>query len=289
MNVAALFGSSQDPVFSFEFFLPKSSEDIERFKKTVTELNTLNPAFVTITYGAGGSERDKTVDAAGMIQNELGLETAAHLTCITHTKAEISAILDRIQAHGISTVVALRGDAPKDTEILPADQRELPYGRDLVAHIKAQGGFSIAVAGYPETHPEASSPEEDLRHLKEKVDAGASWIITQLFFNNAHYFEFVKRARAIGITCPIIPGIMPITSYKQTKRFTQMCGAELPQRMIEQLAPIAEDKERVVAYGIDYALGQCRELLARGAPGIHFYTLNRSKSTSRILTALRKE
>lgn len=287
MRIPDLF-SGAEPVFSFEFFLPKTPEDMEKFKETVHKLKELQPAFVTMTYGAGGSERERTVETAGMIKGELGIETAAHLTCISHSRAEIEAILLQIRSQGIENIVALRGDQPKDGGGIPREKRELPYGRDLVALIRKTGGFSIAVAGYPEIHPEALDRETDLKHLKEKVAAGGDWIITQLFFDNAFYFDFVKRARNLGITVPIVPGIMPITSFAQTKRFTTMCGASLPRKMIEDLAPIASDKEAVLRYGIDYATKQCRELLAGGAPGIHFYTINKSRSTATILSRLRE-
>jgi len=282
------FFTGRDPVFSFEFFLPKTSEDTDRFKRTVSKLKELHPSFVTITYGAGGSERGRTVETAGLIKNDLGIETAAHLTCISHTKNEIADILSRIKKYGIENIVALRGDQPKETNPVPASQREIPYARDLVAFIKKRNEFAIAVAGYPEKHPEAESKETDLTHLKSKVDAGADWVITQLFFDNADYFDFVKRARSSGISCPIVPGIMPVTSFQQTRRFTTMCGAKLPEAMVERLTPIAEDKEAVVRFGIDYATEQCRALLEGGAPGIHFYTLNKSRSTTTILSRLRR-
>jgi len=287
MRIPALF-SGPDPIYSFEFFLPKTPEDMEKFKATVRKLKKLEPAFVTMTYGAGGSEKGQTVEAAGMIKNELGIETAAHITCISHTRAEIEAILLRIRAQGIENIVALRGDQPKDGGGIPLKKRELPYGRDLVAEIRKMGGFSVAVAGYPEVHPEASDKESDLKFLKEKVAAGGDWIITQLFFDNEFYFDFVARARNIGIAVPIVPGIMPVTSFAQTKKFTTMCGASLPRKLIEDLTSIAQDKEAVLRYGIEYATNQCRELLAGGAPGIHFYTINKSRSTATILSRLRE-
>ena len=287
MLIPELFTKGR-PLFSFEFFLPKAPEDMEKFKATVRELKSLDPDFVTITYGAGGSGRAQTVETAGMIKAELGIETASHLTCVAHTKAEVSAVLARLRALRIENVVALRGDAPKDGSALPVERRELPYAADLVRFIKAEGGFAMAVAGYPEKHPEAATPEADLARLKEKADAGGDWVITQLFFDNKDYFDFVRRARAAGVTRPIVPGIMPVTGFAQTKRFTEMCGAKLPQALLEGLAPIAEDKEAVVRYGVEWATRQCRELLAGGAPGVHFYTLNRSHSTAQVLENLRR-
>jgi methylenetetrahydrofolate reductase (NADPH) len=287
MDVRELFSRGK-PVFSFEFFLPKAPEDIEGFLANVRELKRLEPAFVTLTYGAGGSGREKTIDTAGRLKKEVGVETACHLTCVSHTRAEIRAILDRVEAHGIRHIVALRGDVPKDGTAKPVEQRELPYARDLVELISRRGGFQIAVAGYPETHPEARSPEKDLENLALKVAAGGDWVVTQLFFDNRDYFKFVERARAIGVKVPIVPGIMPVTGYNQLKRFTQLCGAKLPREMTEQLENIQHDPEAVVRFGVEWAARQCRELLERGAPGVHFYTLNKSRSTAEILAILRK-
>lgn len=287
MDVHELFARGK-PVFSFEFFLPKAPEDLDGFVANVRELKKLEPAFVTLTYGAGGSAREKTIDAAGRLKKEVGVETACHLTCITHSKAEIDSILNRVAGHGIRHIVALRGDVPQDGSAKPVDQRELPYARDLVEHIKRRGGFQIAVAGYPETHPEAKSPEADLANLEAKVAAGGDWVVTQLFFDNKDYFRFVERARAAGVKAPIVPGIMPVTGYNQLKRFTQLCGAKIPPEMTERLERIHEDPEAVVRFGVEWAAKQCRELVERGAPGVHFYTLNKSRSTAEILANLRK-
>lgn len=287
MKIPELFGKGE-PIFSFEFFLPKKPEDDATFKATVRELKALKPSFVTMTYGAGGSSRDRTIEMAGALKNELGIETAAHLTCIAHTRAEIRENLRRIKTQGIENIVALRGDVPQDGSAKPLDQRDYRYARDLVADIRAQDGFAVAVAGYPEKHPEAASLESDLENLKAKIEAGGDWVITQLFFDNKAYFDFVARCRAAGITQPIVPGIMPVTSFQQTRRFTTMCGARLPQEMVSALEPIQEDKDAVARYGVDFALRQCRELLESGAPGLHFYTLNKSHSTQEILLRLRR-
>lgn len=287
VKIPELFTRKQ-PVFSFEFFLPKAPEDIDNFLAAVRQLKDLAPSFVTLTYGAGGSGRSKTVETAGRIKKEIGIETACHLTCISHTRAEIAAILDRLSLLNIENIVALRGDTPKDAAVLPLAERDFGYARDLVSFIKERGRFSLAVGGYPETHPEAPSPEADMENLAAKVKAGADWIITQLFFNNRDYFDFVRRARALGITTPIVPGIMPVTGFSQLRRFTSLCGAKLPSGMLEELSAISHDAEAVINFGIDYASRQCRELLAGGAPGIHFYTLNRTRSTAEILARLRK-
>lgn len=288
MDVLELFSRGK-PVFSFEFFLPKAPEDIDAFFGGVRELKKLDPAFVTLTYGAGGSAREKTIDTVGRIKKEVGLDAACHLTCITHTKAEVASILDRLKAHGIGHIVALRGDVPRDGSAPPVERRELPYAVDLVSFIKKRGGFQLAVAGYPETHPEAVSPEADLKNLVAKVNAGGDWVVTQLFFDVADYFRFVERARAAGVKVPIVPGIMPVSGYSQLKRFTQLCGAKIPAEMTERLESIQADPEAVLRFGVEWATRQCKALLAGGAPGIHFYTLNKQRSTAEILANLRKE
>ena len=269
MTIPELF-SREKPVFSFEFFQPKSPPEMSRFLATVRDLKRLSPDFVTVTYGAGGSvgERAKAVETAGLIRSELGLQTAAHLTCLTHTRREILDVIERISAQGIENIVALRGDRPADASGL--QPRDFEHAVDLVRLIRRRKGFRIGVAGYPEKHPEATSLQADIIHLKEKVDAGADWVITQLFFKNADYFDFVSRARAIGISVPIVPGIMPVTSFSQIRRFTTLCGASLPESMVAELEPIASDPDAVSRYGVEYATKQCRELLERGAPGVHF-------------------
>lgn len=287
IDIPSLYGNGR-PVFSFEFFLPKAPSDVEGFLRGVRELKGSGPDFITLTYGAGGSARQLTIETAGRLQNELGIETACHLTCISHTREEISAILDRIAALGIRHLVALRGDVPKDGTALPLEQRDFRYAADLVSFVKKRGGFRMAVAGYPETHPEAASADDDLSNLEHKVRAGGDWVVTQLFFDNASYRGFVKRARAAGISAPIVPGIMPVTGYAQLKRFTSLCGAKIPDEMTERLEKIQHDADAVLRFGIEHAVRQCRELLQEGAPGIHFYTLNKSHSTAEILAAVRK-
>jgi methylenetetrahydrofolate reductase (NADPH) len=274
------------PVFSFEFFLPKTPEGMAQFKSTVRDLKGLAPSFVTLTYGAGGSSRDRTIETAGMIQNELGLTTVAHLTCIAHTRNEIEAIVEKIRVLGIENIMALRGDPPKDGHLPPENRREYRYAVDLVRHIRKMDGFCVGVAGYPEKHPEAPTMEEDLRHLKEKAEAGADFITTQLFFNNEDYFRFVERVRALGITLPVLPGLMPVTNYGQLHKFAAMCGARVPAEIVRTLEPRQTDAEYVIRYGIDWTFRQARDLLDKGAPGIHFYTLNKSRSTEMILSRL---
>ncbi len=287
-EIPELFGNGR-PIFSFEFFLPKAPEDLDRFVLDVKALKSLRPDYVTLTYGAAGTGRERTVEAAGRIQNETGLTTACHLTCIAHSQGEISAVLDRLSTLGIRHLVALRGDAPKDLAVPPPSERDFGYAVDLVSFVKKRGGFRMAVAGYPETHPEALSAEDDLARFAQKSAAGADWAITQLFFDSKDYFAFVRRARAAGVAVPIVPGIMPVTGYAQLKRFVAMCGAKIPEELEARLVKVSADPEAVIREGVEWGARQCRELLDGGAPGIHFYTLNRSHSTTAILTRLRRK
>jgi methylenetetrahydrofolate reductase (NADH) len=285
MKVREFFNDKR-PVFSFEFFLPKTPDGMVRFKSTVGDLKRLSPSFVTLTYGAGGSARGRTIETAGMIQNELGLTTVAHLTCIAHTRSEIEGIVGKIRGLGIENIMALRGDPPKDGVLPPENRRDYRYAADLVRDIRKMDGFCIGVAGYPEKHPEAAAMEDDLRHLKEKVEAGADFITTQLFFDNDDYFRFVGKVRAMGITQPVLPGLMPVTNYGQLQKFAAMCGARIPPPLTRGLESRQSDAEYVIQFGIDWTYRQARDLLDRGAPGIHFYTLNKSRSTEVILSRL---
>ena len=277
----------RQPCFSFEFFPPKTDEGMDSLFNAVAELQQDDPAFVSVTYGAGGSTRGRTVSVVKRIRQELDIEAMAHFSVVGATVDELRAVLDEMDMVGIENVLALRGDPPKgETEWRPAPGG-LRYSTELARLISANYDFCIGAACFPEVHPEAPDMEHDLRFLKEKVDAGASFLITQLFFDNDFYFDFLEEARAAGITVPIIPGIMPITNFKQIKRFTEMCGATIPDRLERELAGRAQDPEAVLGVGVAYATMQCAELLARGAPGIHFYTLNKSPATRAILAALR--
>jgi methylenetetrahydrofolate reductase (NADPH) len=277
----------KSPAISFEFFPPKDQEGVDRLFATVAELAPFAPAYVSVTYGAGGSTRQLTVELVGRIQRDVGIEAMAHLTCVGAPQSELAAVLDQLQQAGVSNVIALRGDPPKGSTIFVTHEGGFSNASQLAAFVKQRGGFCIAGACYPEKHPEAASLETDLAHLKRKVDAGAEFLITQLFFDNADYFAFVERARTVGIQVPIIAGIMPITNVSQIKRFTAMCGAGIPAALLQKLEPIAADADAVHDVGVAYAAAQCRELLDRGVPGIHFYTLNRSKATVEILRRLR--
>ena len=275
------------PSFSFEFFPPKDEDGMARLRRALAELREDEPAFVSVTYGAGGSTRDRTVEITREIKEDFGLEAMAHLSCVGTTVEELRAILDEIDAAGIDNVLALRGDPPRgETEWRP-HPGGLHYSTELATLISEGYDFAIGAACFPEVHPEAPDLEHDLGFLKEKLAAGASFLITQLFFDNDLYFEFVRDARERGVTVPIIPGIMPITNFAQIKRFTEMCGATIPEDLERELSARADDPDAVVELGVAYATLQCSELLARGAPGIHFYTLNRSTATRAILAALR--
>ena len=277
----------ETPSFSFEFFPPKTDEAFDALVDTIRRLQKLHPTFVSVTYGAGGSTRRRTVDVVVKTKAELGQESMAHLTCVGSTVEEIREVLDELADHGFENVLSLRGDPPAGSEVFEKTPGGFGNANELVSFIREHYTFCIGVAGYPEGHQEAPDPDTDLANLKRKVDAGADFIITQLFFDNRFYFDFVERAAAIGINAPIIPGIMPILNVKQIKRFTQMCGASIPASLLEQLEAVQDDAEAVQRCGVEHATRQCRELLEGGAPGIHFYTLNRSSSTWDIFKNLK--
>jgi methylenetetrahydrofolate reductase (NADPH) len=285
MKISQLLASGK-LLFSFEFFPPKDEAASAALMQTVQQLRELKPDFVSVTYGAGGSTRHKTIELVTRIKQDTGIEAAAHLTCVGHSKKEIAGILQELAQRGIENILALRGDPPKGETSFKAHPDGFRYAAELAAFIAQTGQFAFGVAGYPEKHPEAASLEADLAHLKRKVDAGASFVTTQLFFHNGYYFDFVARARAIGVKVPIIPGIMPVTNVAQVQRFAQLCGAHIPAALLEELSAAPADAEAVTRIGIRHAAEQCRELLQKGAPGIHFYTLNRSYATREILASL---
>jgi methylenetetrahydrofolate reductase (NADPH) len=280
------------PTISFEFFPPKNEEAMASLLETLGHLHELHPSFATCTYGAGGSTRARTLEVTLKIKEQFGLEAMAHFTCVGQTLQDIDGVLQNFAKHGIENVLALRGDRP-------ANQPEPPEGWfpdfknavNLLRHLRKQFGntFSLGCAGYPEKHPEAPDFETDLRRLKDKVDAGADFIITQLYFDNEHFFRFVKHSREIGITVPIIAGIMPVGNVAQVKRFTAMCGSTIPEKMLTDLDGIADNADQVAQYGIDWSTRQCRELLAAKVDGLHFYTLNKSKTTRQIVQNLRRD
>jgi methylenetetrahydrofolate reductase (NADPH) len=275
------------PVFSFEFFPPKTDEGRRTLEGTLEVLRDDAPDYVSMTYGAGGATRDSTVELTRWIKQDLGIEAMAHLSCVGEPTERLVEILQEVQAAGIDNVLALRGDPPRgETEWRP-HPGGLHYSVELIRLIRERFDFCVGAACFPEVHPDASDRDSDLGYARAKQEAGAGFLITQLFFDNELYFEFVEEARAAGVTVPIVPGIMPITNYGQIKRFTELCGASIPDELERELNGRADDPEAVAELGVAYATLQCSDLLARGAPGIHFYTLNRSPATRAILAALR--
>ena len=275
------------PLRSLEFFPPKDDEGVANLRATMEALRRIAPDFVSVTYGAGGSTRERTAQVSEMLRADFGLTVMPHLTCVGHTRAELAALADRIHAVGFRNIMALRGDPPRgQAEFKPAPDG-LRYAAELVALLKARHpDFCLGVGGYPEKHPEAATLETDLDNLKRKIDAGASFITTQLFFDNAHYHRFVDKCRARGITVPIVPGIMPVLSLKQIQRITMMSAAQLPWVLLKRLEAGGDSADAVEAVGIDWSLTQIRDLLAQGAPGYHLYILNRAKSALALAAGL---
>ncbi|HTX30329.1 MAG TPA: methylenetetrahydrofolate reductase [NAD(P)H] [Solirubrobacteraceae bacterium] len=287
MRIDEILAASDEPVFSFEFFPPKTDDGWRNLREALEALVALEPDFASVTYGAGGSSRDRTLEVTKWLKQGLGIEAMAHLSCVGASQDELRQILDGIEAAGIENVLALRGDPPRGETEWRAHPGGLKYSTELARLISENYSFGIGAACFPEVHPEAPDLAHDLHFLAQKVESGASFLITQLFFDNELYFRFVEEARAAGIEVPILPGIMPITDLKQIKTITGMCGASIPPALLGQLEARSGDPEAVGELGVSYATLQCAELLARGAPGIHFYTLNRSPATRAILSALK--
>jgi methylenetetrahydrofolate reductase (NADPH) len=286
MRIDEILGSG-GPVFSFEFFPPKTEAGERNLYAALAELQPLQPSFVSVTYGAGGSTREKTIEIVKRIRERYGLEAMAHFTCVGATVPELNETLEEMQRAGIDNVLALRGDPPAGQEAWTKTEGGLEYSRELVELITSGYPFAVGAACFPETHIHAESPEADLAHLAEKVAAGVDFLITQLFFDDSRYFDFLARARAAGIQVPIIPGIMPITHAGQVERMAKMCGSSIPEGLRRELHARAEHPEAMLDFGVAYATLQCAELLAAGAPGVHFYTLNRSPATRAIVSALK--
>jgi methylenetetrahydrofolate reductase (NADPH) len=277
----------RQPVFSFEFFPPKTEKGETNLRSALDDLKADAPAYVSVTYGAGGSTRGKTVEIVKSIKQDYGIEAMAHFSLVGQSVDDLRRQLDEIAEAGIDNVLALRGDPPKGETEWIAHEDGLHYSVELIEILKADYDFCIGAACFPEVHPDAPSAEEDMQYLKRKVDAGANFLITQLFFDNRDYFNFVDEARAAGIDVPIIPGIWPVTNYKQIKRIADLCKSRFPERFERELDERKDDETATVDLGVAYATLQCVELLAKGAPGIHFYTLNKSPATRAILAALR--
>ena len=272
------------PTISFEFFPFKTPQgEATFFGKTLPALMTAKPDYASVTYGAGGSTREKTLEIVERIQNDFGLTTMAHLTCIKHTQAEIGGILDEAARRGIQNILALRGDPPPGEEWAQSEGG-FEFASELVEFLRERGGFGIGAAGFPEGHIDcAEGFETDWRHLVGKINSGADFVITQMFFDNADYFRLADFLKGQGVAAPLFPGIIPVANAGQIKKFSAMCGAKLPEAFTARLDELGDDAEAVREYGIECATAQCRELLDRGAPGLHFYTLNKSKAVLQIL------
>ncbi len=282
MKISEILAKNK-PSLSFEFFPPKNPESESVLDETVEKLRRFNPDFVSVTYGAGGSTREKSLRWTTSIQEKYGLNVMMHLTCIASSRRDIQAVCRRLRMEGIDNILALRGDPPRD---LPGYriQKDFKFAYELVEYLREADGFSIGVAGYPEGHVEAVSVDRDIENLKRKVDAGADFIITQLFFDNRYFFDFMDRATGARIEIPVIPGIMPITNLGQVQRFTEMCGATVPWKIKNRI----DNSEDIFRVGVDHAIKQCNELLDFGVSGLHFYTLNRNRATEKILAGTGK-
>jgi len=275
------------PVVSLEFFPPKTPEgDRALLEKHIPALKEVNPDFCSVTYGAGGSTREKTLMIVDRIQREQGLTALAHLTCVNHTKEQVGELLQKIKTIGCKNVLALRGDPPGGTEfqVTPGG---FEFSSQLVRFIREQNGFSIGCAGFPEGHIACKAGKElDWQHLKEKIDAGADFVITQLFFDNADYFEFRDHLTKLGVNVPLVPGMISIVSAPGIRKFTQICGAKIPAALNAELEKYAADDAAAAEFGVEYCTKQCEELLRAGVPGLHFYTLNKAPSTVRVIKNL---
>jgi methylenetetrahydrofolate reductase (NADPH) len=287
MKISDIF-KTQPRTFSFEFFPPKDEIAAVDFGINVGQLLRLSPSFVSVTYGAGGSTQERTFALVDYLQNKIGLNTMAHYTCVNASKSKIMEDMKTLDALHIENLMLLRGDPPKGQEKFTAHPEGFAYGSDLVKFVKNNSDFCIGGGAYPEKHPEASSIQVDLQNLKKKVDAGTDFLLTQMFFINENYFSFVKQAKAMGIECRIIPGIIPITSYSQIKRFGSMSGGAIPAGLTDRMESYKDNPEKIYQIGMDYAISQCRDLLMMGAPGLHFYTLNKSRATIEIFEALQR-
>ncbi len=276
-----------EQTFSFEFFPPKNYSSILELGINVGQLMKLSPSFISVTYGAGGSNQDASFNLIDYLNNKIGLVTMAHYTCVNATKEKVASDMEFLKEINIENLILLRGDHPKEEIQENKVPGDFQFASDLIDFVGSNHQFCIAAAGYPEAHPESESLESDISFLKHKVEKGVDFIVTQLFFDNQYYFNYVERVRKAGITIPIVPGIMPITNFKQIKKFTQMCGAKIPEHLVEKLEPYQDDLGKTYEIGVEFSINQCRELLSKGAPGLHFYTLNKSRATVDIYSSIK--
>jgi len=286
MKITDIFLVSER-TFSFEFFPPRDEISAVDFGINVGQLLHLNPSFVSVTYGAGGSTQERTFNLVDYLQNKIGLNTMAHYTCVGSSRDKVANDMKHLRKIGTENLMLLRGDPPKGNVNFVAHENGFSFANELISFVKQQDYvFSIGAAANPEKHPEAPNMEDYLAKLKVKCDAGANFLITQLFFNNEAYFQFVENARKIGITCRIIPGIIPLTGYKQIQRFVDMAATSFPQDLLEKMEMYRDNAEKAHQVGIDHAIKQCTDLLEHGAPGIHFYTLNKSRAAVEVFESL---
>ncbi len=277
-------------VISVEVFPPKKDDDLNKLYQTIDELKVIKPNFVSVTYGAGGSTRDKTVEIASKIKNEIGLEVMAHLTCVNSTKEEIGEVITQLRDKNLENILALRGDPPQGQQNFTKTIGGFGHANELVAYIRSRKeNWSIGVAGYPEGHIEAPSLQEDIKNLKRKVDSGADFVVSQLYYDNRDFFKFLELTQKEGINVPIIPGIFPILNFNAIKKITSLCGAKIPDNLLQKLEKFQDNSEEIEKIGIDYAIGQTLELIENGVYGIHFYSMNKSKATIMIYNAIREK
>lgn len=290
MKATDFWKSDQKPTISFELFPPRSTKAAEKLEKTVDELAALEPDFVSVTFGAGGSTREGSHQLIQKLKNEKDLEVIAYFACYGLGPDDITSVLDSYHALGINNILAVRGDPPADQEDFQSHPQSMPHASDLIDFIRPRYDFCIGAAGYPERHIEAESREKDIEYLKLKVDNGAEYIITNYFYDNQYYFDFVERCRTVGINVPIVAGVMPVYSVKMMEMLAGLCGATITDELRQGIEALPEgDKEALVNFGIEFAVRQCKDLLRQGVPGLHIYTMDRSISSIEIVESLRKD
>jgi len=282
MKIIELYGG-EEPVLSLEIFPPKADYPLETVFTTLEHLRTLNPKFISVTYGAGGSNRGRTVEIAARIKREYGIESLAHLTCVRHTRSEVREILDELMDEGINNILALRGDLPEDEPEFDISQQDYQYAYELINDVRERTAFGVAAAAYPSGHPECPRLRDDLVNLKQKVECGVDFLITQLFFDNRIYYDFLDKAVTMQINCPVVPGIMPVLNARQIKKTIYLCGASIPAPLLKLVDKYDNDPEGMEKAGIEYASMQVKDLLNSGVPGIHLYTMNKYHQIAQIV------